>query len=65
MLTKDFVERERYEARVKAIRDETSQIQGAEQRGREQGLQQGYIARGHLCQRLLKRPVTSPAAHSV
>jgi predicted transposase/invertase (TIGR01784 family) len=64
MLTKDELERERYEAREKAIRDQQSLVHDAE-RAMEQGLQQGLeqgelIGRIHLCERRLKRPLTPP-----
>ncbi|MCR4414817.1 MAG: Rpn family recombination-promoting nuclease/putative transposase [Thermoguttaceae bacterium] len=63
MLTKDALERERYEARQKAIRDQMSLLEGALEQGLEQGLERGrtqgmLIERVRLCQQLLNRPVT-------
>ena len=49
MLTKTEVERERYEARLKAIRDEVARQETALQRGRVMGLEEGLakgLARG-------------------
>jgi predicted transposase/invertase (TIGR01784 family) len=71
MLTQDDLERERYESRLKAQRDRTSELryarmegqaearlQGLEQ-GREQGLEQGeVIGQIHFCQRMMKLPLT-------
>ena len=45
----------RYQARLKAIRDQHSLIDDARRRGREAG---ELIGRLQLCQRLLKRPLT-------
>ncbi|NLY02449.1 MAG: Rpn family recombination-promoting nuclease/putative transposase [Rhodopirellula sp.] len=67
MLNTDTQERERYESRQKAFRDQMSLLQEAKEQGREegieegrqQGLQEGLLGRMQFCQRLLKRPVTS------
>lgn len=48
-------ERERYDARQKAIRDQMSLLQEAKEEGRQEGELMGRI---HLCQRLLKQPLT-------
>ena len=45
MLTKTEVERERYEARLKSIRDEVARQETAHQRGRAMGLEEG-LAKG-------------------
>lgn len=67
MLTKEAVERERYEARQKAIRDQMSLLQEAREDGREEGRQEGrqegvqqgeLIGRLQVCQRFLRRHVT-------
>ena len=52
MLTQNDTERERYEARLKKLRDERSNLLGAEQRG---------VLIGHIqmCERMLKRAPTS------
>ncbi len=55
MLTRDALERERYEAREKAYRDQISLLQEAKEEGRGEGELIGQI---HLCQRFLKRPLT-------
>jgi len=55
MLTKDFIEWERYESRQKAARDQMSLLEGA----LEQGLEEGRLMeRVQLCQQLLHLPVT-------
>ncbi len=54
VLTQDQIERERYESRVKAQRDERSRLLHAE----DVGLAKGLVRQIHLCQRLLKRPMT-------
>jgi len=55
MLTKDFIEWERYESRQKAARDQMSLLEGA----LEQGLEKGRLMeRVQLCQQLLHLPVT-------
>jgi len=67
MLTKDAIERERYEARQKAVRDQMSLLEGALEQGLEKGLAQGreegreqgaLMERVQLCQQLLHLPVT-------
>lgn len=74
VLTQDQLERERYESRLKAQRDERSRLLYAEDegmargmaRGLEQGLEQGreegrteiLVRHIHFCQRLLKHPLT-------
>ncbi len=56
MMSQNELERERYQARLKEQRDRVSYIKDA----REQGLQEGeVVGRIHLCQRLLKQPLTS------
>ena len=65
MLTQDQLERERYEARLKAQLDRNSLLKEAERR-REQGHKEG-LARGekigviHLCEQLLNLPRTPDA----
>jgi hypothetical protein len=54
MLTQNDIERERYEARRKAQLDYASGLEAARQEGRIEG----EIGRVHLCERLLKRPLT-------
>lgn len=49
------LERERYEARLKAQRDQISFLEAAETRGEARGELFGRI---HLCQRLLRQPLT-------
>ncbi len=57
MLTQSDLERERYQARLKAQRDQFSYLKIA----REEGVEQGKtIGRIHLCQELLKLPLTPP-----
>jgi len=63
MLTTDARDRERYEARQKAFRDHMSLIEESTEKAREEGRQEGrqegeLIGRIHLCQRLLKQPLT-------
>jgi predicted transposase/invertase (TIGR01784 family) len=59
MLTQDEQERERYQARLKAQRDQRSFLKDAREEGLEIGRQIGEIeGRIHLCQRLLKLPLT-------
>ena len=66
MITQADLERERYEARQKGIMDyrsgmlaaEQSGEQRGEQRGRQEGRQEGLIGIVHLCQRLLRQPLT-------
>ena len=72
MLKQSDLERERYEARVKAERDRVSSLLAAEQRGEKRGEERGekrgeeratqreLIERVHLCQDVLKRPRTAP-----
>jgi hypothetical protein len=54
MLKQSDMDRERYEARLKAERDRLSSLLAAEQRGEQREL----IHRVHLCQDVLKRPRT-------
>jgi hypothetical protein len=62
MLTKDEKERLRYEARVKAARDQRAFVEDArraKQEALEQGLETGeYVGRIHFGERVLKRPLT-------
>jgi len=59
MLAKDAIERERYEARQKAVRDQMSLLEGALEQGLEKGREQGVlIGWVQLCQQLLHLPVT-------
>jgi hypothetical protein len=62
MLAQTEVERERYEARRKAQLDYNTGLRVARMEGREQGRVEGRaeaaIDRIHLCERLLKRPLT-------
>jgi predicted transposase/invertase (TIGR01784 family) len=55
-MTQSELERERYEARLKAQRDMAAVLQEA----RSEGLVEGLIGRIHLCQRLLRQPVRPP-----
>jgi predicted transposase/invertase (TIGR01784 family) len=75
VIKQNEVDRERYEARVKLQRDAISRELAAQQEGLEKGIEQGLqlgreqgvrlgkaaelIRRIHLCQRLLKQPLTS------
>jgi len=54
MLTQTDLERERYEARRKAQLDYNTGLKVARMEGRAEGA----IDRIHLCERLLKRPLT-------
>lgn len=54
MLTQSDLERERYEARLKWQRDERSRLTSA----REEGRREEVLKRIHLCQRLLRQPLT-------
>jgi hypothetical protein len=67
-LAQTDAERERYEARRKAQLDYNTGLKVARMEGREEGRQEGrsegraegeIIGRIHLCERLLKRPVTA------
>jgi predicted transposase/invertase (TIGR01784 family) len=62
MLTQDDLERQRYEARLKEQRDRSSFLKYAREegfeQGRQEGLKEGQVDRIHLCQRLLKLPLT-------
>ena len=58
MLTQTDLERERYEARRKAQLDYNTGLKVARMEGREEGRAEGAIDRIHLCERLLKRPLT-------
>jgi predicted transposase/invertase (TIGR01784 family) len=62
MLAQSDVERERYEARRKAQLDYLTGLKAARQEGRQEGhtegRAEGEIGRIHLCERLLKRPLT-------
>jgi predicted transposase/invertase (TIGR01784 family) len=62
VISKTDLERERYEARVRFERDQRSNLNEAREEGHAKGLQegvkQGVISRIHLCQRLLKVPLT-------
>jgi predicted transposase/invertase (TIGR01784 family) len=58
-LAQSDAERERYEARRKAQLDYNTGLKVARMEGREEGRAQGeVIGRIHLCERLLKRPLT-------
>ena len=62
MLAQNDLERELYEARRKAQLDyitglKAARLEGHEE-GRSQGRAEGEISRIHLCERLLKRPLT-------
>src|SRR5260370_17461391 len=63
MLAEADQERERYESRLKAQRDQYSFAKYAREEAMEQGLQQGLekgqvLGRIDFCQRLLKLPLT-------
>ena len=58
MLAQSDVERERYEARRKAQLDYNTGLKVARMEGREEGRAEGEIGRIHLCEQLLKRPLT-------
>jgi predicted transposase/invertase (TIGR01784 family) len=59
MLAQSDAERERYEARRKAQLDYNTGLKVARMEGREEGRAQGeVIGRIHLCEQLLKRPLT-------
>jgi predicted transposase/invertase (TIGR01784 family) len=67
MLTQDEQDRERYESRMKAIRDQITLVEEAEERGIEKGIEKGMekgmekgqlIGRIHAYQRLLGRDLT-------
>ncbi len=71
MLTQEELERERYESRQKAIRDQISLLHEAQEEGLEKGRAEGrlegrlegrhegeYIGRIHLCERRLGRDLT-------
>src|SRR5438876_147205 len=58
MLTQTDIERERYEARRKAQLDYNTGLKVARMEGRAEGRAEGKIERIHLCERLLKRPLT-------
>ena len=58
MLSQTDLERERYEARQKGIMDYRSGMLAAEQRGRQEGRQEGLIGRVNFCERLLRQPLT-------
>jgi len=63
MLTQNEIERERYDARFKALCDHATYMKEAGTEGRDEGLDQG-IRRGKLdviraLERLLRRPQTS------
>ncbi len=60
MLTQDDLERERYESRQKAIRDQISLLEGAREQGIKKGRKEGQlIGRIQLCEQLLNRPSTT------
>ncbi len=68
MMSQTELERERYEARLKAQRDAWALAEDAAtaeerglQRGLERGLQQGLVHRTHFAQRLLQKPLTPEA----
>jgi hypothetical protein len=52
MLTQTEIERERYEARLKGMHDQSCLLFGARQIGK-------FIGRIHICQLLLKEPQTA------
>ena len=67
MLTKDERERERYEARQKALRDQLSLLEDASEQGRADGRVEGraegraegeLMGRIHVCERLLGVAIT-------
>jgi predicted transposase/invertase (TIGR01784 family) len=61
MLTQSELERERYQARLKFQRDQASyleELKDAREEGLEAGRMEGVVDRIHLCQRLLKVPLT-------
>ena len=63
MLTQSDLERERYESRLKAQRDQFSFLKAAREEamkeGRQEGRQEGQaVGRIHICQQLLKLPLT-------
>lgn len=58
MLTKDQLERERYEARVKLQRDEISRMLGARLDGRDEGLAEAVINSIHAVQGALGQALT-------
>ncbi len=60
MLTQSDLERERYEARLKAERDRFSFLKAAKEQGMAEGRVQGeLVGRIHLCQRFLRLPIIS------
>ena len=63
MLTQDEQDRIRYESRMRAIRTQQTLVEEAEERGIENGREEGvakgeYIGRIHAFEHLLKRPQT-------
>ena len=58
MLTKDALERERYESRQKAIRDQMSLLREAQEQGRDEGRQVG-LQEGWDCRRAGRRASSS------
>jgi predicted transposase/invertase (TIGR01784 family) len=64
MMTKDELERDIYENRLKAQRDFAAATEEAEERGRNEGRNEGLavgvlIGRIQYCQQLLRQPITS------
>jgi predicted transposase/invertase (TIGR01784 family) len=60
VLTQSDIERERYEARLKGLRDQSASLFGAMEEGRKEGREEGLdvgelIGRIRFCQRLLKQ----------
>jgi predicted transposase/invertase (TIGR01784 family) len=56
VLTQSEIERERYEARLKGMRDQSASLFGERQEGRKEGELMGRI---RLCQKMLKLPLQS------
>ncbi len=60
VLTQNEIERERYEARLKGMRDQSASLFGEREAGRKEGLDKGdVIGRIRLCQKILKQPLES------
>jgi predicted transposase/invertase (TIGR01784 family) len=63
VMSQTDTERERYEARLKAIRDMNSRLAGERQEGRKEGREEGkLIGQIRICQLLLKQPQTPEEA---
>jgi hypothetical protein len=59
VLTQSEIERERYEARLKGLRDQSASLIGAKEEGRKEGHKEGALmGRIQACQNFLKQPQT-------